>query len=384
METVFNNNKVYKDMYGIIKAEDTPAETNYENYPMEFFEDEEEEDEEPVKKKRKGAKRGPKVKREPGGPVVPKKKRVRKDREASRLKIRFLPCLSTCAECGHKSESSKDNLEHWNTEHAGIPIVYRCFGTPGCEYTTHCIMTMKHHTKEHMFKEGKLTQCEVCAKYFDKRQIKAHLAIHSNIYHYSCDKCGKMFKVKSALVTHEKLHDAEYTQGSFCCPECGREFKMKHQYDAHMRRHREIRPYRCEMCSKAFWSPNDLQYHMSIHTGLKPYKCPQCDLKFARPLDVKKHVSIRHSEPTKFACSYCPVKYNRRDQLRAHELSHTGETPFKCEICGKGFTRKDKLVRHHDVHVTDDSKYRHSCHLCEKRYTQSGSLFTHMKNAHGI
>ena len=35
-----------------------------------------------------------------------------------------------------------------------------------------------------------------------------------------------------------------------------------------------------------------------------------------------------------------------------------------------------------DVHVTDDSKYRFSCHLCGKRYTQSGSLFTHMKNSH--
>ena len=243
-------------------------------------------------------------------------------------------------------------------------------------------MNMKIHTKEHMYKEGLMDQCKVCAKYFAKRQMKAHMAVHTEVQQFSCKQCGKMFKFKSGLITHEKTHDPSYTQTVFTCQQCGKKYHMKHQYDAHVRRHSEVRPYRCEVCLKAFWSPHDLQYHETIHTGLRPFKCTHCDMSFARELDRKKHFVVKHTEPNKYACSICPVKYNRKDQLLVHELNHRGETPYKCDLCGKGFTRKDKLTRHMDVHVTDDSKYRFSCHLCGKRYTQSGSLFTHMKNSH--
>jgi len=397
----FDDLSAFSDRYRTVKSEvpsydenDADEEAadyflagNYEDDDM----DEEYDGDKREVKKEKGGKRRPKKRgrracanTEIRKQQKPKeKKRKSAERPKMKLKMRFTPSLTTCANCGHKSDSSKENFEHWGSVHKDLMIEYRCF-EDDCEYRTNCIMSMKHHTKEHMFKEGKLTQCEICAKYFAKRQIKAHLAIHSDHYQYSCNKCGKMFKVRNALVTHEKIHDPEYTQNTYCCPECGKEYSMKHQFDAHVRRHTEVRPYRCEICSKAFWSPNDLQYHMSIHTGHRPYPCSKCDLKFARPLDVKKHFLTRHTEPNKFACSVCPVKYNRKDQLRVHELSHTGETPFKCLECGKGFTRKDKLVRHSDVHITDDSKYRFSCHLCEKRYTQSGSLFTHMKNSHGV
>jgi KRAB domain-containing zinc finger protein len=304
-------------------------------------------------------------------------------RQAYKIKKRFIPCLTTCAMCGLRSDTVKANSEHWAKAHGDRVIEYKCLEFGGqCEFKTSSIMNMKLHTKEHMFKEGLMDQCPMCNKYFAKRQMKAHLAVHNGGPQFSCKECGKMFKFKSGLQTHQKTHDPNYTHNLFTCAECGKEYSMKHQYDAHVRRHTEVRPYRCEICLKAFWSPHDLQYHETIHTGLRPFKCTHCDMSFARDLDRKKHFVVKHTEPNKYACSICPVKYNRKDQLLVHELNHRGETPFKCEVCSKGFTRKDKLTRHMDVHVTDDSKYRFSCHLCGKRYTQSGSLFTHMKNSH--
>ena len=92
---------------------------------------------------------------------------------------------------------------------------------------------------------------------------------------------------------------------------------------------------------------------------------------------MEKHLNLH-----RYQCTYCPVKYNRMELLRNHEMSHTGETPFKCSTCGKGFRRKDKLRIHEILHGPEESKYRFECEVCGKRFTQNNNLKTHRKSHH--
>ena len=46
-------------------------------------------------------------------------------KERMKVKLRFTPSLTTCASCGHRSETSKENLEHWDLEHKDTNIEYR-------------------------------------------------------------------------------------------------------------------------------------------------------------------------------------------------------------------------------------------------------------------
>jgi KRAB domain-containing zinc finger protein len=78
----------------------------------------------------------------------------------------------------------------------------------------------------------------------------------------------------------------------------------------------DLKPYQCEDCDKGFYSALDLKYHTYAHTGERPFKCDQCDHSFIRNGDLGKHVRMKHQNQLRFQCSYCPVKYNRQDQLR--------------------------------------------------------------------
>ena len=55
---------------------------------------------------------------------------------------------------------------------------------------------------------------------------------------------------------------------------------------------------------------------MSLYTGERPYQCDQCSHSFIRHGDLNKHVKHKHQNQLRFQCAFCPIKYNRKDQLR--------------------------------------------------------------------
>ena len=311
---------------------------------------------------------------------------VKSDKKpSSKLRLLSLPSLTICSLCGAESVTHLANLEHWRHTHPLEDVIYSCKEeqADSCHHSTKSLAGMRDHLREHLFKLGKIGQCEICAKYFPKGHLKTHIKmVHEGVKTHECKTCQKSFKTKKMLQAHEMIHAPDDVRYQFSCHVCGRRFTQRGNLDTHLKNHLGVKPYKCDSCEKAFLTSSALKAHTLTHTGEKPFQCESCDARFSSSSQLKNHVMVKHLNLHRYQCTYCPVKYNRLELLRNHEMSHTGETPFKCPVCGKGFRRKDKLRIHEVLHGSDEDKYRYPCDVCGKRFTQSNNLKTHMKSHH--
>ena len=269
--------------------------------------------------------------------------RKRKDQH---IKITSLPTMCTCSLCGLKSTDHSANLDHWRLSHPQAKMVYACHEDEDedCDFSTPDVQSMKNHLREHLFKQGKVGQCEVCAKFFLKKYLSKHVSlVHELQKTFECKTCEKRFKTERILRTHELTHEPDDARYRFSCHVCGQRFTQRGNLDTHLKNHLGLKPYKCTSCEKAFTTSSGLKAHTLVHTGERPFLCDSCDATFKNSSQLKTHVMAKHLNIHRYQCSYCPVKYNRLELLRNHEMSHTGETPYKCSTCGKGFRRKDNL-----------------------------------------
>ncbi|XP_062977900.1 uncharacterized protein LOC134395667 [Elgaria multicarinata webbii] len=131
----------------------------------------------------------------------------------------------------------------------------------------------------------------------------------------ACHVCGKLFRRRSNLITHERTHSGERW---YNCSECGKSFVSRAAFLIHQRVHTGEKPYKCPDCGKGFNTGSSLTRHKRIHTGEKPYKCPVCGKRF-----------------------------NDYSNFIVHKRIHTGEKPYECSVCGKRFSDNSNFIKHH-------------------------------------
>ena len=67
----------------------------------------------------------------------------------------------------------------------------------------------------------------------------------------------------------------------------------------------------------------------------------------------------------------CDKGFTQSGSLNTHKLNHTGVKPFNCYMCDKGFTKSGHFTNHKQIHK-EVKPFR--CDLCDKGITQSGRL----------
>jgi len=196
-------------------------------------------------------------------------------------------------------------------------------------------------------------QCDICKKHFPrKRNLRVHIMTH-NEKTIPCTMCEKMFKSKTLLTEHMKIHLAIK---NYECEVCEKKFTTSTHLTSHRRTHTNERPYQCDICEKAFTVSNALTIHRRIHTGERPYKCDQCDKAF-----------------------------RESSKLTNHKRTHTKEKPYSCDICGVKFSQLGNVKTHMDrVHSADDSNKKYECEKCNKKFFDHKALITHMNYHLGI
>ncbi|XP_023320079.1 zinc finger and SCAN domain-containing protein 2 [Eurytemora carolleeae] len=289
------------------------------------------------------------------------------------------PPLKICVECGLKSSSHQENIDHWTKAHPNQTIMYRC-DWEACEYSSTIVTEIKKHRRNHQIQANQLQKCDKCEKYYPPKYLATrHILVHQEGKNFKCKVCEKSFKTPENLKVHNRIHGPDDVKYTHCCDLCGRRFTQKANLESHMRVHTGLRPFSCDFCEKSFSQKGNLDEHRRTHTGEKPYVCDICGSRHTRKGELLLHIRCIHTHERPFQCSYCPKNFQRRDLLRKHERIHTDTRPYGCEFCGKTFTARDKMIVHRRLH-TGERPYM--CNFCGRGFCESGNLKKHLR-VHG-
>lgn len=197
--------------------------------------------------------------------------------------------------------------------------------------------------------QPELFHCSQCDyKNKNKYELKVHVARkHSDDFKFSCETCGKKFKVKGDLTNHIRFSHREQP---VICDVCGKTCLNSNSLYVHQKFAHYKAKYECQVCKRRMVSQENLNEHMlRQHERRENVVCEECGKTFSRNSRLKVHMRI-HTGDKPYSCTVCNKAFARRTALKQHLLIHTGVRPYVCDICGKAFTQKPGLISHRKSH----------------------------------
>lgn len=176
-----------------------------------------------------------------------------------------------------------------------------CCPEPDCEMRfARMDSVLQHRIREHGHPPMKCSYA-TCDKTFTiPTELRKHtMSVHGGISFckeiQSCDECGEGgFKSDKELEQHKFAKHS--TETPFICETCGKAFRLKanlhtHNKVVHLRTKKVKPPPRivCETCGKSVLQPR-LEGHMLIHTKERPFTCEICGQKFRQRVSWRTHV----------------------------------------------------------------------------------------------
>ncbi|MEE6510619.1 hypothetical protein FKM82_030613 [Ascaphus truei] len=119
----------------------------------------------------------------------------------------------------------------------------------------------------------------------------------------------------------------------YSCDICGKGFRLQRMLNRHLKCHNQVKRHLCTFCGKGFNDTFDLKRHVRTHTGIRPYKCEICNKAFTQRCSLESHLKKIHGVQQGYAYK------QRRDKL------------FVCEDCGyTGPSQEDLYLHVYDGH----------------------------------
>lgn len=220
-----------------------------------------------------------------------------------------------CPKCPKRFKSKFYLAEHDNV-HKGV----RPYSCTDCGQSYHHKVSLQIHMKSHLPPQN--LACEYCGKVFPFRtRLLGHIAsVHmKKRRNFRCRFCYNLYSSLSVLNEHIKTRHAT----TYTCDTCGKTFKVASKYKAHVLQHSNPKPFVCNICNNRYASKAFLNEHLLKHEGLRKHVCQECGANFAQASHLAAHRHV-HGEKT-HACPECGKKFNRRDNMKVHRKRHFEE-----------------------------------------------------------
>ncbi|XP_066277329.1 uncharacterized protein [Branchiostoma lanceolatum] len=128
------------------------------------------------------------------------------------------------------------------------------------------------------------------------------------------------------------------------CPYCPYKGDRKNLL-AHVRIHTGEKPFKCSVCDYSACQKANLDRHMLKHTGEKPFMCGECGYRTAYKCHLMPHM-LEHAGAKPFVCGECGYRSRRKSNLVWHQKTHQKTRPYKCKLCHYTARRSTDILRH--------------------------------------
>ena len=115
-------------------------------------------------------------------------------------------------------------------------------------------------------------------------------------------------------------------------------------------------------------------------------KCVQCNMEKTTIFYASKSRNIEglicqtcSDSYHTHTCDVCQKGFTTSGSLAAHKLTHTGVKPYTCDVCQQGFTQSGNLASHK---LTHSGVKPYTCDVCQQGFTTSGNLARHKQKKH--
>ncbi|KAG4078949.1 hypothetical protein HA402_010901 [Bradysia odoriphaga] len=192
-------------------------------------------------------------------------------------------------------------------------------------------------------RQKRLQICPICG--VARREIRSHIATHSDARDYKCEICGLSIKNAENLKRHiRRVHSEERP---YPCTICNVAFKTSTHLKRHNRKHTQERNYKCQYCHRSFIDAGTRDRHSNLHIQERSIECEFCGKLFMTHVGLNNHIGI-HTLERKFKCGLgsCPQTFVNSSSASIHRRTHTINNLYHCSDCNVGFKELILLKMH--------------------------------------
>ncbi|XP_015439750.1 PREDICTED: zinc finger protein 665-like [Dufourea novaeangliae] len=288
------------------------------------------------------------------------------------------------------------------------------------------LLKYKFHMERHKLDKIYKYECIVC----DKEASSEHLLwdhyfhTHKSLQRYICTGCGKFFRKRSRLNSHQKISNhsgvkqirvnpndhnvtddiiqkaiatTEEEKTCINCNLCGKlisdldpdaindvvtcidceDSTLSLMVDGNETKVISPRQYHCSQCPKHFVRRERLEFHEMRHNeNMNEFICSTCGKDFRAENSLYEHYIFVHKGARPHICELCGKSFQLKTRLKEHHRIHTGEKPYQCDVCGQKCRTTNALRLHRKIHFSHN---RYTCNICSKSFSKKQNFNEHLE-----